>query len=110
MRQPPVKGRSRLKTLVHQHERQHPRIPMRLATLNVVTLTARGHELASRMSSRCAHVCCIQETRWKGSKGAENGDGYKLMCHGTTDRNGVGIVISEALRNHVTSITCIGVT
>ncbi|KIH64612.1 hypothetical protein ANCDUO_05075 [Ancylostoma duodenale] len=35
------------------------------------------------------------------------GDGYRLMYHGTTDRIKVGIVISEALRNHFTSINCI---
>ncbi|EYC37573.1 hypothetical protein Y032_0779g2288 [Ancylostoma ceylanicum] len=35
------------------------------------------------------------------------GDGYKLMYHGTTDRNGIGVVITEALRSHVTSIDCI---
>ncbi|EYC25573.1 hypothetical protein Y032_0011g1280 [Ancylostoma ceylanicum] len=80
---------------------------MRLATLNVGTLTARSRELASSLRSRHVDVCCIQETRWKGSKCVEIGDGYKLMYHGTTDRNGVGIVISEALRNHVTSIDCI---
>ncbi|EYC12317.1 hypothetical protein Y032_0048g1724 [Ancylostoma ceylanicum] len=107
MRGVPAERRSRPKTLVIQHEQQHPRLPVQLATLNVGTLTARSRELASSLRSRRVDICCIQETRWKGSKCAEIGDGYRLTYHGLSDRNGVGIVISETFRNYVTAVDCI---
>ncbi|EYC26910.1 hypothetical protein Y032_0009g421 [Ancylostoma ceylanicum] len=107
MRGLPANRRSRPKTLVIQHEQQHPQSPVRLATLNVGTLTARSRELASNLRSRRVDICCIQETRWEGSKCAKIGDGYRLMYHGTSDRNGVCIVISETFRNYVTAVDCI---
>ncbi|KAK6749144.1 hypothetical protein RB195_001632 [Necator americanus] len=45
-----------------------------------------------------------KETHWKGSKSRELGDGYKLIYHGTSNRNGVGIILNESFRNSVTAV------
>ncbi|KAK6742269.1 hypothetical protein RB195_009870 [Necator americanus] len=100
MRGLPARGRSRLKKLVC-HRQQHP---VRLATLNVGTLTGRSRELADSLRKRRVDISCVQETRWKGSKARELGDGYKLIYHGTSNRNGVGIILNESFRNSVTAV------
>ncbi|KAK6751762.1 hypothetical protein RB195_003282 [Necator americanus] len=64
MRGLPARGRSRPKKLVRHHQ-QHP---VRLATLNVGKLTGRSRELADSLRKRRVDMCCVQETRWKGSK------------------------------------------
>ncbi len=47
----------------------------------------------------------MQETRWKGPKAKELGEGYKLYYHGdTTNRNGIGIVFSKKWRDNVLNI------
>ncbi|KAK6764498.1 hypothetical protein RB195_024719 [Necator americanus] len=95
-----ARARSRPKKLV-RHRQQHP---VRLATLNVGTLTGRSRELADSLRKRRVDICCVQETRWKGSKARELGDGYKLIYHGTSNRNGVGIILNESFRNSVTAV------
>ncbi|KAK6763221.1 hypothetical protein RB195_023798 [Necator americanus] len=100
MRGLPARGRSRPKKLV-RHRQQHP---VRLATLNVETLTGRSRELADSLRKRRVDICCVQETHWKGSKARELGDGYKLIYHGTSNRNGVGIILNESFRNSVTAV------
>ena len=51
-------------------------------------------------------ILCVQETRWKGNKAKELGDGYKLFYSGANEqgRNGVGIVLSREMKNAVTEI------
>lgn len=47
-------------------------------------------------------MACIQETKWKGSKARDIGDGYKLLYHGTTNgRNGVAVAVAEHLRDKI---------
>ncbi|KAK6751142.1 hypothetical protein RB195_002860 [Necator americanus] len=100
MRGLPARGRSWPKKLV-RHRQQHP---VRLATLNVGTLPGRSRVLADSLRKRHVDICCVQETRWKGSKSRELGDGYKLIYHGTSNRNGVGITLNESFRNSVTAV------
>ncbi|KAK6755534.1 hypothetical protein RB195_014110 [Necator americanus] len=84
MRGLPARGRSRPKKLVRRRQ-QHP---MRLATRNVGTLTGRSRELTDSLRKRRVDIYCVQETCWKGSKSRELGNGYKLIYHGTSNRNG----------------------
>ena len=89
----PRDGRPRLKTLV------------RVGSLNVGTLTGKTREIADFMSRRRIHVLCLQETRWKGSKAREIGDGIKLFYHGLeAKRNGVAIAVCGPLKEHVSSV------
>ncbi|KAK6761788.1 hypothetical protein RB195_022756 [Necator americanus] len=95
-----ARGRSRPKKLV-RHRQQHP---VRLATLNVGTLTGRSRELADSLRKRRVDICCVQETRRRGSKSRELGDGYKLIYTGTSKRNGVGVILNETFRSSVTVV------
>ena len=99
----PCQGRARPRKLVHKSVSQGKRttvMPLRFCTLNVGTLTGRHREVAAMLSRRKVDVCCLQETKWKGSKARALGDGYKLLYHGT--KYGTGIVVSEKLADAVT--------
>ena len=79
---------------------------MRIGTLNVGTMTGKGRSLANLMSERKLSILCVQETRWRGNKARELGDGYKLIYGGTNleGRNGVGIILSSEMKNLVTEV------
>lgn len=73
--------------------------------MNIGTLTGRSRELADMLAKRRVQVACIQETRWAGAKCREIGDGYKLYYNGSpSKKNGVGIVVSEMLRDNVVEV------
>ena len=78
----------------------------RVGQLNIGSMTGRGRELADLMRKRKIDVLCVQETRWKGNKAKELGDGYKLLYSGANaqGRNGVGIVLSGELKSTVTEV------
>ena len=64
-------------------------------------MTGKGRELADVLNRRRIDIACVQETRWKGSKAKELGEGYKLYYHGdTTNRNGIGIIVSQKMERH----------
>jgi hypothetical protein len=76
-----------------------------LVSINIGTLTGRSRELADLLRRRRVDVACIQETKWKGSKARDIGDGYKLLYYGTrSDRNGVAIAVAEDLRDKITQV------
>ncbi|XP_050350399.1 uncharacterized protein LOC126773490 [Nymphalis io] len=55
-------------------------------------MTGRSTELSEILKARQISACCVQETKWKGSKSRDIGNGYQLVYHGTdTKRNGVDI-------------------
>ena len=55
----PQRGRMWLKKLATR---------LRIATLNVGSMTGKGRELANVLNRRRIDIACVQETRWKGSK------------------------------------------
>ena len=66
---------------------------LRIASLNIGTMTGKSRELADMMKTRRIDVMC-QETRWGGNKARELGDGCKLFYSGGKKaRNGVGICV-----------------
>ena len=68
---------------------------MRVALLNVGSMTGRAREIADMMKRRRVDILCVQETRWKGNKAREIGEGYKLIYSGANHqgRNGVGVIL-----------------
>ena len=44
------------------------KIKLRVATLNVGTMTGKGREVADLMERRRLDILSVQETRWKGEK------------------------------------------
>ena len=82
---------------------------MKLASLNVGSMTGRSGELVQLTRKKSLQVLCLQETKWKGSKAREIGAGYKLYYQGEDGtKNGVGIVLSEDVRDRVLAMerTC----
>ena len=59
-------------------------------------MTGIGRELADMMVKRKVDILCVQETRWKGSKARNIGDGCKIVYHDEDGRrNGVGVILKE---------------
>ena len=69
---------------------------VRVGTLNVVTMTGKGRELADMMERRKVDILCVQECKWMGCKARSIGGGFKLFYHGVDGRrNGVGVILKE---------------
>ena len=50
-------------------------------------------------------MLCTQETRWKGAKAREVGEGYKLYYYGVENgRNGKGIILEKELVEQVVEV------
>jgi exonuclease III len=85
-------------------------IRIKLATLNIGTLTAKSREIADMMTRRKLDILCLQETRWTGGKSGGKarfiGDGIKLYYSGgTRPRNGVAICLQEEWQDKVIDVT-----
>ena len=71
---------------------------MRVGTWNVGSMTGRGMEFVDVMKRRRLNILCVQETKWKGNRLRELGD-YNILYHGTErKRNGVGVILTEAMK------------
>ncbi|XP_050351163.1 craniofacial development protein 2-like [Nymphalis io] len=90
-----------------KNQRSHPKVfdKLRLASKNLGTMTGRSTELSEILKARQINACCVQETKWKGSKSRDIGNGYQLVYHGIdTKRNGVGIVLAENLKTRIINV------
>ena len=61
-----------------QKRRMGGKMDVKVRTLNVGTMTGKGRELADVMVKRKIDTLCVQETRWKGIKARNIGDGCKI--------------------------------
>ena len=82
---------------------------IKVATLNIGTLTAKSREIADMMKRRNLDILCLQETRWTGGKSGGKarfiGDGIKLYYSGgTRPRNGVAICLQEEWQDKVIDV------
>ena len=76
--------------------------------LNVGSMTGRSREIVDLMQRRKMNVLCTQETRWKGAKAREVGEGYKLYYYGVENkRNGIGIILEKELVEQVVEVNTI---
>ena len=69
-----------------QNRRMGRKKEVKVGTLNVGTMTDKGRELADVMVKRKVDILCVQETRCKGSKARNIGDGSKILYHGEDGR------------------------
>ena len=68
-------------------------------------MTGRGRELEDMMERRNVDILCPEETKWKGSKARNIGDGCKIFYNGADGRkNGIGIVLREELAESVLDV------
>ena len=93
-------GCVQVKKLVHN-------VKLRLATLNIGTLTSKGMEIVDTLIRRRLNIACLQETKWVGSKAKElENTGYKIYYTGLDRRrNGVGIVVDKDLKDNVVTVS-----
>lgn len=60
------------------------------------------------LKCRRINIACVQEMKWKGSKLRDIGEGYKRYFNGTTsNRNGIGVIVSEKFQDYVTEVSCV---
>ncbi|KAD3069016.1 hypothetical protein E3N88_36896 [Mikania micrantha] len=77
---------------------------LRIGSWNIGTLTGRVLELVDALRRRKVKIACLQETRWKGTKGAEY-NGYKLWHSGSNGvKNGVGFLVSRELQDQLVEV------
>ena len=62
----------------NEERKKAKKIKLKVATLNVGTMTGKGREVADLMERRGVDIPCVQETRWKGEKARCIGGGYKM--------------------------------
>ena len=78
---------------------------IRIGSWNVGSMTGKSMEIVDVMKRRRIDVLCVQETKWKGNRAREIGEGYKLIYYGTdTRRNGVGIICSREEKENVIEV------
>ena len=78
---------------------------IRIATLNVGSMTGRGKEVVDFMERWKVNIMCVQETKLKGSKAKELGNGFKLFYIGEDGTiNGVGIILNYEMKRGVLSV------
>ena len=81
---------------------------IRLASLNVETLTSKFLELVDVLRKRKVDMACIQKTRWKEEKTKE-ANGFISWYSGLVNsHNGVGILLSTKLKDKVVEIKRFG--
>ena len=72
------------------------KIKLRVATLNVGSMTGKGRDMADLMEQRGVNILCLQETCWKREKARCIGGEDKMWyCGSGNKKNGVGIVLKK---------------
>ena len=80
----------------NEERKKAKKIKLKVATLNVETMTGKGREVADLMERRGVDILCVQETRWKEEKARCIGGGYKMWyCGSENKKNGVGIIFKK---------------
>ena len=78
---------------------------VRFLTVNIGTMTGKSREVAEMLKRRRVEIACVQETKWKGNKAREIGEGYKLYYSGaSTTRNGVGIILHSEWQDKILEV------
>ena len=70
----------------NEERKKAKKIKLRVATLNVETMTGKGREVADLMEQRGVDILCVQETRWKGQRARCIGGGYKMWYCGSGNK------------------------
>ena len=100
--------RIRLKKIAQRRRRRDNKGKVkttRIATLNVGSMTGRGHEVVDCMERRKINIMCVQETKWKGSKASELENCFKLFYIGEDGRrNGMGNILNDVMKRGVLSV------
>ncbi|XP_046863246.1 craniofacial development protein 2-like [Xenia sp. Carnegie-2017] len=93
-----------VKRMQARQNRQKRQKNLRVATLNIGTLTGKSREIADVMKRRRIDILCLQETRWTGGKSggkARNIGELQAVLQRRGKKNGVAICLSEEWQDKV---------
>ena len=89
-------GQWRRKKEKNKERKKAKKIKLRVATLNVGTMTGKGREVADLLERIGVDILCVQETCWKGEKARCIAGGYRMWyCGSGNKKNGVGIILKK---------------
>ena len=95
----------RKRTERNEERKKAKKIKLRVATINVGTMTNKGREVADIMEQRGVDILCVQETHWKRERARCIGGGYKMWyCGSGNKKNGVGIILKKEHVDRVVEI------
>ena len=78
---------------------------MRFLTVILGTMTGKSREVANMLKRRRVSIACVQETKWKGAKAKEIGEGYKMYYFGTSNnRNGVAVILEREWHDKILKV------
>ena len=73
--------------------------------MNLGKMTGKSREVANMMKRRRVSVACVQETKRKGAKAKEIGEGYKMYYFGTSNnRNGVAVILEREWHDKILKV------
>lgn len=89
--------------------KQHQNSSLRIVTWNIGSMTRKSLELEDVMKRRRIDIMCVQETKWSnlGNKARFldfRSKNCKIYYHGTSSRNGVGIILSKKWQSKIIDI------
>jgi hypothetical protein len=77
---------------------------VRIASLNVGTLTGKSLEVCEMLRRRKVQIGCLQEVRWK-KEGVKKLEGYKLFWHGNEEGiGGVAIMVTMEWEDRIVKV------
>ena len=83
----------------NEERKKAKKIKLRVATLNIGTMTDKGREVgyvAEFIERRGVDILYVQKTRWKGERARCIGKGYKMWyCGSGNKKNGVEIILKK---------------
>ena len=71
----------------NEERKKAKKIKLKVATLNVETMTGKRREVGNLMEQRGVDIMCVYETRWKGEKARYIGGGNKMWYCGSGNKN-----------------------
>ena len=78
---------------------------MRFLTVNLGTMTGKSREIGNMLKRRRVSIACVQETKWKGAKAKEIGEGYNMYYFGTSNnRNGVAVILEREWHDKILKV------
>ena len=78
---------------------------MRFLTVNIGTMTGKSREVANTLKRMRVSIACVQETKWKGAKPKEIGEGYNMYYFGTSNnRNGVAVILEREWHDKILKV------
>ena len=80
----------------NEERKKAKKIKLRVATLNVGTMTGKRGEVADLMEQIAVDILCVKETCWKGERARCIGGGYKMWyCGSGNKKNGIEIILKK---------------